>query len=280
MLITSFSGICSTKDLSSTFVIKARRSVLLSNAYKPHVQKFRTLTSRLAYFLQLSYQVLPEVLIVQLIMVSRYQGAILNVACLVASCLLLISALFLPLQPFVRPCEPVSEISEISETNFNLSPDVLPRLLQHRPLSSPQVRQEWGDFAVFQNMSHEYDHEWKNLTGESNGFILQYDVPSGVERLWGISMFHQLHCLQLLRGKLQRMLFPDNPLTEEYAVHGDIASDHYLHCFDYLRQSILCLADDTLEPVNKTVNGERIADYTLPRDCRSHKSLYAQTSSH
>jgi len=57
------------------------------------------------------------------------------------------------------------------------------------------------------------------------------------------SVFHQLHCLYLLRrayytpeSELQRFDFGRN------------RSVHVAHCFDYLAQAITCSADSTLEP--------------------------------
>lgn len=166
-------------------------------------------------------------------LLSYYKGFFFSTACVAASFLLLISAMLFtphPVHPYSRPD------SQTLESGLQPSSNTLPRLFQHDPTFSVQVHQQWADFAEFQNLSHEYDYIWENLTKRSGAFLPRYDVPSGTENMWGITMFHQLHCLQLIRGKIQRLLFPNESLTEEYAVHGDIATDHYLHCFDYLRQ--------------------------------------------
>lgn len=54
-----------------------------------------------------------------------------------------------------------------------------------------------------------------------------------------MSVFHQLHCLSYVVDHYQRGYGGAN-LTEEVAHHS-------AHCFDYLRQSIMCAADTNLE---------------------------------
>ncbi|PVH84629.1 hypothetical protein DL98DRAFT_584185 [Cadophora sp. DSE1049] len=64
---------------------------------------------------------------------------------------------------------------------------------------------------------------------------IQSDIP-GYE-LYPVAMYHQLHCL----GTIRRFFYTLK-IAEEDAYGG-----HVGHCFDYLRQSILCSADLTLE---------------------------------
>ncbi|KAL4740777.1 hypothetical protein BDV11DRAFT_213887 [Aspergillus similis] len=59
------------------------------------------------------------------------------------------------------------------------------------------------------------------------------------------SAFHQLHCLYLLR----RAYYTATPESElQRFDFGRNRSVHVAHCFDYLAQTITCLADGTLEP--------------------------------
>jgi hypothetical protein len=64
---------------------------------------------------------------------------------------------------------------------------------------------------------------------------------------FGVSMWHQMHCLNHIRGSL---------------VKGNDGAEYTAHCFHYLRQSILCAADTTLEPGNmsmKLASGDTVA---------------------
>ncbi|KAF7312836.1 hypothetical protein MKEN_00967500 [Mycena kentingensis (nom. inval.)] len=55
---------------------------------------------------------------------------------------------------------------------------------------------------------------------------------------FAVSMYHQIHCLNGIRSAL---LSPPSERTP----HGD---GHMNHCFNYLRQLLVCRADTTLEP--------------------------------
>ncbi|KAL2155865.1 hypothetical protein VTH82DRAFT_607 [Thermothelomyces myriococcoides] len=63
-----------------------------------------------------------------------------------------------------------------------------------------------------------------------------------------MTVFHQLHCLSYLAEHWQRGYAGAN-LTEEVA-------HHTAHCFNYLRQGIMCAADTTLEGETDAGPGE------------------------
>lgn len=76
-----------------------------------------------------------------------------------------------------------------------------------------------------------------------------------------IPRFHQLHCLSSLRKALQ------------HAAHGeDIGTDyhdnaHWPHCFDYLRSTLMCNADSTIEmPISQ--DGKKIEAISGAWDAR------------
>lgn len=79
--------------------------------------------------------------------------------------------------------------------------------------------------------------------------------------------FHQLHCLSSLRTALQRA-------TRNESIGMDFHDDkHWPHCLHYLRQAILCYADDTVELPTSwdivvdsgTANGDGISQVTSKR---------------
>ncbi|KAK0702769.1 hypothetical protein B0H67DRAFT_500029 [Lasiosphaeris hirsuta] len=84
-------------------------------------------------------------------------------------------------------------------------------------------------------------------------------VIAGTENVYMISAHHQLHCLK----KLQ--------LGHVAAVMGDsnytMAKEHAEHCFDYLRQAILCAGDSTLEGVDPGTPG-LLQGYGARHTCR------------
>ncbi|EFW99190.1 hypothetical protein CMQ_5611 [Grosmannia clavigera kw1407] len=101
--------------------------------------------------------------------------------------------------------------------------------------------------------------EWRSIRPPGRGFVFL-----GEERLpFGVSMWHQIHCLDHIRGVL---------------VNGDDGSDHTAHCFHYLRQAILCAADTTLEPGGRAMklpNGDIVApDHGDVHMCRDWRQVY------
>jgi hypothetical protein len=63
-----------------------------------------------------------------------------------------------------------------------------------------------------------------------------------------VSVFHQLHCLSYLAEHFQRG-YGGIELTEEVAHHS-------AHCFNYVRQGLMCNADVTLEGKTDVGPGE------------------------
>ncbi|KAI0041335.1 hypothetical protein FA95DRAFT_1501640, partial [Auriscalpium vulgare] len=69
----------------------------------------------------------------------------------------------------------------------------------------------------------------------------------GHHRYFSISLTHEIHCLNALRDALE----------DDKAPVGH-AAGHLAHCLSYLRQSTLCAADTTLEPVDMMAQYDRV----------------------
>jgi len=128
--------------------------------------------------------------------------------------------------------------------------------------------------ALTMEKTHRYSltsaSDWGSLFPAGNGWVRL--GPDG--RQFAVSMYHQLHCLNAMRhalvqarevaglhfddpssvkeqgnatshthGRRARMLLPETPLQ---------AFSHADHCFNYLRQAILCAADTTIEASQQT----------------------------
>ncbi|MCJ1358828.1 MAG: hypothetical protein MMC33_008828 [Icmadophila ericetorum] len=103
--------------------------------------------------------------------------------------------------------------------------------------------------------SPETNAAWNALQPQGSGFvsiehpelygITRPGVPSkhtGQPERFAIAVFHQLHCLTMIR----EMYY--TPPEEKY--HSMAIATHAEHCFDYIRQSLQCNADMTLEFTN------------------------------
>ncbi|KAF2452361.1 hypothetical protein BDY21DRAFT_407070 [Lineolata rhizophorae] len=131
--------------------------------------------------------------------------------------------------------------------------------------------------ASYTNTYHEYDLLWTEVLGGSLGEVYTSEGrDDGLTRKAGISMFHQLHCLAGIRSAIQQLQegkeigFSEETDTSEHR-------GHWPHCFDYLRQVLLCHADDSVE-LSQLESGQwRISGYRNKRICRDHKKLYEET---
>ncbi|PQE14476.1 Tat pathway signal sequence protein [Rutstroemia sp. NJR-2017a BBW] len=91
-------------------------------------------------------------------------------------------------------------------------------------------------------------HNWIELSADGRGYVRvdnaeAFDLGTPYEMhindtysepVYMMSVFHQLHCLYFQQG------YGGANLTEEVAHHS-------AHCFDNIRQAIMCAADTTLE---------------------------------
>ena len=78
------------------------------------------------------------------------------------------------------------------------------------------------------------------------------DATSDEPKGYGVSMFHQLHCLTMIRKMLLHQ-----PMSAGMEAQGEAwlkDPKHWTHCLEYLVQAILCAADDTLEEPKPTKN--------------------------
>ncbi|KAL7956596.1 hypothetical protein V8C34DRAFT_288384 [Trichoderma compactum] len=127
-----------------------------------------------------------------------------------------------------------------------------------------------------------------NLTG---GFPLEGVTPYSEQ--YCISMFHQLHCLATLKTAFAKLLRREqkqaqspgegahdhnNDEVEQSDNHLDHLTDasHLDHCFDYLRQAIMCAGDMTLEKAH-IINGvpaDAVDGWEVEHQCRDWSTMF------
>ncbi|KAK1986217.1 hypothetical protein LZ30DRAFT_706121 [Colletotrichum cereale] len=138
------------------------------------------------------------------------------------------------------------------------------------PLKLQQFRYWW---EVEEDWSHEKElldgwifvqnpQLW-NLSGGRNVHnesVLQQAHGSQPE-LYSVSVLHQLHCLKMLR----RM-----------ALNLDVAYDfHPHHCLNYLRESVLCAGDMTIEKMDEEHKTTPVGS-GVTRACKDFDMMYAE----
>ncbi|KAK2041678.1 hypothetical protein LZ31DRAFT_625285, partial [Colletotrichum somersetense] len=95
-------------------------------------------------------------------------------------------------------------------------------------------------------------------------------VVDGLENVFAISAFHQLHCLQSLQEGFVQLANSSRVIEDTMQ-----AIKHASHCFEYLRQAIVCAADDTLEGPNPEGPGgdSLLQVWGVRHECRSWTDL-------
>jgi hypothetical protein len=103
------------------------------------------------------------------------------------------------------------------------------------------------------------DHKWASIVPNKRGFIRHgaKGVPIS------ISLYHQLHCVNGIR--FAYVATRDGLFKTEKARAASFA--HVNHCFDLLRQSMLCKSDTTLIPVNAS------SQAGVTRQCRDWEQV-------
>ncbi|KAJ7605960.1 hypothetical protein DFH06DRAFT_254509 [Mycena polygramma] len=117
---------------------------------------------------------------------------------------------------------------EITSTFEGYNATDFPRQLPMHPRPAAM----W--FNATEYYSPNATEEWHSVIPRGHGW-----VRLGPEkRPFSVSMYHQLHCINGIRRALLLS-------TSEKTAH---VRSHTNHCFNYLRQLLLCRADTTLEP--------------------------------
>ncbi|PTB78927.1 hypothetical protein M440DRAFT_1327089, partial [Trichoderma longibrachiatum ATCC 18648] len=149
------------------------------------------------------------------------------------------------------------------------------------------------DHRFSSQKSPESDAAWDNLLPDGHGFVLvefpekhglQPGIPTelGIDR-YSINMFHQPHCLGMLRESLLAAAeHRQANISAEAGLKGEQLHESHdqrvVHCLDYLRQSIMCCGDMSLEwasPSLPTVNG-----WGIPHQCKSFEEAVEWTVKH
>jgi len=119
----------------------------------------------------------------------------------------------------------------------------------------PKLAYEYIEFKPDPNFafppSTETNKAWNSLSPPGGGYVaidspakygLKPGVPISKDREgFSLSIFHQLHCLAMLRTNYY---FTHSP---NYNSSNEPSDIHIQHCFDLVRQGIMCAGDTTLE---------------------------------
>ncbi|KAE9373173.1 hypothetical protein N431DRAFT_225889 [Stipitochalara longipes BDJ] len=100
-------------------------------------------------------------------------------------------------------------------------------------------------------------------------------APSDGKESFNVAVFHQLHCLRSIAGLVEELL-----ASPDAATIRSSRRKHINHCFEYLRLSLRCCGDTTLEGQGKTVAAPGIDGLGSWHLCRDFESISMWASEH
>ncbi|KAK1850328.1 hypothetical protein CCHR01_07037 [Colletotrichum chrysophilum] len=166
-----------------------------------------------------------------------------------------------------------------------LLPSPVPQFSQH-------VRTFKLDPLFLSLPSEESNAAWEGLPGPNGRGFINLEADSGFDfpdKIAGLSVFHQLHCLGALRKFMWEVIYdkvdtkkmlqqwPENVTSRTYdqAIHG---LWHIAHCFDYLRQAVQCSGDTSLEFVSENTGRAVVDGLDYPHECKNWDEIWAYAS--
>ncbi|TDL29999.1 hypothetical protein BD410DRAFT_759159 [Rickenella mellea] len=184
--------------------------------------------------------------------IRQYQQYAVGLVCLASAYLLSTANLATVL------CRPDSGI--LAQTNHSYIDYDYPELYPMRELNNVLMTvEESGHYPL---EGPEAIYEWASNAPKGYGYVRL--GPN--RRTLCVSMFHQLHCLRLIRNAL---VAPDDPLSSIYHSH---------HCLNYIRQMALCSPDLTLEPFDPLDRDFDVDKIGATHVCRDWSAVYTEMS--
>jgi len=113
---------------------------------------------------------------------------------------------------------------------------------------------------------------WNSLMPNTAGL----DNAPQSETFYTTTMTHQLHCIFMMGQMFAALSSPEAKAAAAAAKHHALAKDyesHYLHCVDYLRQSVMCAGDVAMEehsPTETDNNGPLDAGWSGRHVCKDY----------
>ncbi|CAI6312387.1 unnamed protein product [Periconia digitata] len=136
------------------------------------------------------------------------------------------------------------------------------------------THQKWHHNLTFtQKPDDEAEAAWGSIIPVGRGFITHPQLAPDVSN---IAVFHQIHCLHAIYIAYYDALASaamdlDEVPDFDNTTGTRTAPFHIRHCFDYIRQALMCHADTNLEvldPVKHTTNG-----WNQTKTCRDYSQV-------
>ncbi|KAF7508281.1 hypothetical protein GJ744_009426 [Endocarpon pusillum] len=122
--------------------------------------------------------------------------------------------------------------------------------------------------TFLQRPSNESNAIWSSLYPGNHGF---FNYPDKNPRRSTFAGFHQLHCVDTLRRGFYQVWDAktalENGTNPAHLPPESITLNHVLHCIEFLRQSVMCHADTTIEAKDENLHG--VVGFGIAHACRN-----------
>ncbi|KAI1081558.1 hypothetical protein F5B20DRAFT_579420 [Whalleya microplaca] len=175
----------------------------------------------------------------------------------------------------------VLDILLISPSTSNIGPYLLPS--SSIPPLGNVVRTFEGQSIYYSQDFNTSREAWMSLFPPGMGYVsmdriknvgdiprLFQDMTTDGSGRFCVAAFHQLHCLFLIYEDFHRAMSGELSHTDTQSLQ----SSHSLHCFDYLRESLMCTADNNLEPFLPGTKGNGVDGFGSAHQCRDFQELF------
>lgn len=128
---------------------------------------------------------------------------------------------------------------------------------------------------------------WDSILPFGRGYIFvdqpnKYNLPPGEltpnGQIYSVALYHQLHCLGIIRRDYFALLEGvwNNATDVRSVVLDQIENSHNRHCMDYLRQTLECHADLTIEWERTEKDGSRhqVDGMHIPHQCKAKTDVH------
>ncbi|KAF2010397.1 hypothetical protein BU24DRAFT_427525 [Aaosphaeria arxii CBS 175.79] len=179
--------------------------------------------------------------------------------------------------------------AELQKTPVACTPASKPIQLKDPVGLVPEVTETFQAHEDFMKPFTGEKDAWSKLLPPGRGFVFvpeprEYGLNEGQETPWGeifsVSLFHQIHCLGLLRKQYWTLLNHVASGDQEAALKESLKQQentHTGHCFDYLRQALMCAGDMSMEWPRDEPDGSKrrhVDGWDIPHKCKSWDTIW------
>jgi len=173
---------------------------------------------------------------------------------------------------------PVHQIIKYTTIRFNGSLD-FPS--PYRGTPTPELDEAWDRITTNNSLwpIRITDEDLKKINKSGRSSNVKYRERDGGGNMGSIEVFHQLHCLNMLRKYTYPKEYPH--MQELWTTRPKFMRSHLDHCIEIIRQNLMCSADTGIISYD-WVSGWEVPfpDFNTYHKCRNFDAILDWTTNH